>query len=99
MLISTKYGLGDSIWFIFQSDIYLSQILRVEVCSSYLDNNNTEDPDSVMTDVAYRVEIQGANSSITHGILVFEKNAFSSKDELINTITERFHKSIAPGAG
>lgn len=97
MLISTKYGLGDSIWFIHSAALHCCEIITVQFCTYIVEKQSPSD--RVETVVTYVCAISHTDNKSTYNVVVNEDNAFSSKDELINTITERFHKSIAPGAG
>lgn len=85
MLISTKYAIGESIWFLAHCELQCNHIVGVDTFS-----------DSDGVSVAYRTTIKGPDGTDL-SVCVSEKNTFSSKDELINTITDNFYKTIAVG--
>jgi|CXWL01.1.fsa_nt_gi hypothetical protein len=86
MLIQTKYAIGEPIWFLACSQLQCSHITGIE---TFTNENGVS--------VAYRTEITGlAESKLP--VSVGEVNAFSSKDELLQTLVERFHASIDAGS-
>ena len=87
MTIVTKYSINDTIWFLFLSELCCSQIINIEISHS----------EEYGTKSIYQCLVKNTRGQ-DMSVLVQEQHAFESKDELINTITERFYKSIESGS-
>lgn len=84
MTIITKYSIGDVIWFLKNSALRNETIVRIEIVAI---------GDKIET--VYMTAIKDADGRIIELSSAAEQNCFDSKDELINTITERFYDSIS----
>lgn len=85
MIITTKYSIDDSIWFIYNAELYCQIIVGVDSMTT---------KENVRT--VYYCEIPIGDKLVS--VMVIEQHAYSSKDELINTITDRFYKTIERGS-
>lgn len=87
MLINTKFSIGDAIWFIVNASLFCSNINGIEVFT-----------DEKETKTVYYADVPGPSGQPVRAV-IGERHAFSSKDELINTITERYYETLEPGSG
>lgn len=89
MLVNTKYSLGDMIWFLYQGELQCCTVIGVE-------SMTTKEGDDTISKTVYFSSVKTTGGNIN--VVVSERNAFESKDELINTISERFYKSLEQGS-
>lgn len=87
MLIQTKFSIGESIWFISGSNMYCSEIHTVEASIT---------SDGTRAIYICNVLLPGAEKELC--VVMAEHNAYATKDELINSITERYYQSLEKGA-
>lgn len=87
MLVTTKYSIGDSIWFLANASLQCGEITVIELMS------NAEE-----TKTVYIVPVSLVNGQPPLNVMVREGDAFASKDELIQTITQRFYDNVGTGS-
>lgn len=84
MTIITKYSIGDVIWFLKNSALRNEAIVRIDTWIIAEKATTT-----------YSTALKDNDGNIKELSFTPEENCFDSKDELINTITERFYESIS----
>lgn len=85
MLIDTKWSLGDTIFFLHRSAICFSEITSIECFVS----------DKIVS-VVYVVAIPTGN--VSQNFIVQDEMAFSSKEDLLVSLTDKFNKQLESGS-
>jgi hypothetical protein len=90
MILTTKYSIGDIIWFLHNGSMHCLPVAGIESMIS-----NTDDV--IRTRTVYYTEIKQSGKA-QQTIIVSEESAFESQEALIQNLHERYFKSLEASA-